>query len=115
MRGSAFEQNPFYGYLPQAIGIFIAKLLDLNVVWMLWLARLANLICYAGIVSFAIKKTPCLKMPLIAIACIPVTLYHASSTSIDALIFALGILAIAYFLYLHESAESSLENKHIII
>ena len=115
MRGSAFEQNPIYGYLPQAIGIFIAKLLDLNVVWMLWLARLANLICYAGIVSFAIKKTPCLKMPLIAIACIPVTLYHASSTSIDALIFALGILAIAYFLYLHESAESSLENKHIII
>ena len=35
--GSAFEQNPFYGYLPQAIGILIAKLLDLNVIWILWL------------------------------------------------------------------------------
>ena len=30
--GSAFEQNPFYGYLPQAVGIFIAKLFDLNVI-----------------------------------------------------------------------------------
>ncbi|WP_407454493.1 hypothetical protein [Methanobrevibacter sp.] len=35
IRGSAFEQNPFYGYLPQGIGIFIAKLLDLNVIWIL--------------------------------------------------------------------------------
>ena len=35
--GSAFEQNPFFGYLPQAIGILIAKLLDLNVLWILWL------------------------------------------------------------------------------
>ena len=115
IRGSAFEQNPFYGYLPQAIGMLAAKLLDLNVVWMLWLGRIANLICYAGIISLAVKKTPCLKMPLIAIACIPVALYHASSVSIDAMIFALGILAIAYFLHMHESEDLSLENKHIII
>ena len=115
VRGSAFEQNPFYGYLPQAVGIFIAKFFDLNVVWMLWLGRIANLICYAGIISFAIKKTPCLKIPLIAVACIPVTIYHAASVSIDSLIFALGILAIAYFLYLHQSDESTLETKHIII
>lgn len=115
MRGSAFEQNPFYGYLPQAVGIFIAKLFDLNVVWMLWLGRIVNLLVYAGIISLAIKKTPCLKIPLIAIACIPVAIYHAASVSIDALIFGLGILAIAYFLYLHQSDDSTLETKHIII
>ena len=38
--GSAFEQNPFYGYLPQALGVLIAKLFDLNVIWMLWLGRI---------------------------------------------------------------------------
>lgn len=37
---SAFEQNPFFGYLPQAIGIVVAKFLDLNVIWILWLARI---------------------------------------------------------------------------
>lgn len=113
LRGSAFEQNPFYGYLPQAIGIFIAKLLDLNVVWMLWLGRLANLICYAGIISLAIKKTPHLKIPFIAIACIPVTIYHASSVSIDSIIFGLGIFAISYFLYLYESKD--IKEKQILI
>ena len=41
---SAFSQNPFYSYLPQAIGIFLAKFLDLNAIWMLWLGRLFNLV-----------------------------------------------------------------------
>lgn len=45
---SAFEQNPFYGYIFSAIGIGIAKLLDLNVIWMLWLGRIFNVIVYAG-------------------------------------------------------------------
>ena len=112
---SAFEQNPFYGYLPQAIGILVAKLLDLNIIWMLWLGRIFNLLCFAGLVSYAIKKTPVLKVPLIAVACIPITIYQASSTSIDSMIFGLGILAVAYFLYMYKSSEASLENKEIII
>ena len=115
IRPSAFEQNPFYGYLPQAIGIFIAKLLDLNVIWMLWLGRIFNLVCFAFLVALAVKITPCLKMPFIAVSCIPVTIFHASSVSIDSMIFGLGILAVAYFLYLHQSSENSIENKHWII
>ena len=39
---SAFSQNPFYSYLPQALGFFLAKILDLNVIWMVWLGRLFN-------------------------------------------------------------------------
>lgn len=115
LRGSAFEQNPFYGYLPQAIGILLAKLLDLNVIWLLWMGRIFNLIFFAFVAALAIKITPCLKMPLMAISCIPVTIYHAASVSIDSMIFALGILAVAYFLYLHQSNENSLENKHLAL
>ena len=115
MRGSAFEQNPFYGYLPQGIGIFIAKLLDLNVIWILWLGRIFNMIFYAGVVALAVKKAPCLKIPIIAIACIPVALYQSASVSIDPMIFALGLLAIAYFMYMYKSDEKSLDNKHIAI
>ena len=110
---SAFEQNPFFGYLPQAIGILIAKLLDLNVVWILWLARISNLLFYAGVVSLAIKKTPVLKIPLLAVACIPIAFYQASSASIDSMIIGLSILSVAYFIYMCRAEERSLTTKNI--
>lgn len=113
--GSAFEQNPFYGYLPQAIGIFIAKLFDMNVIWMLWLARIFNLIFYAGLVSFAVKKTPVLKIPLLSVACIPISIYQAASVSIDSMIIGLGILTVAYFIYLYKADAESLEIKEVAI
>ena len=37
---SAFAQNPFYAYLAQGLGVFLAKCLDLNAIWMLWLVPL---------------------------------------------------------------------------
>lgn len=111
---SAFEQNPFYGYLPQAVGVLVAKLLDMNVIWMLWLGRICNLICYAGLVSYAIKKVNCLKIPLLAVACIPITIYQAASISIDSLIFGLGILLVAYFINLCTSKDNSIQEKQII-
>lgn len=111
--GSAFEQNPFYGYLPQAIGVFIAKFLDMNVIWMLWLGRIFNLICYAGLISLAVKKAPALKIPLLAVACIPISIYQAASLSIDSMIIGLGILTIAYFIYLYKA--ENLDTKEIAI
>jgi uncharacterized membrane protein len=111
---SAFEQNPFYGYLPQALGMLIAKMLDLNVIWMLWLGRIFNLICYAGLISLAIKKTPVLKIPLLVVACLPISIYQAASLSIDSMIIGLGILAVAYFLYLHTAERDSLETSEVI-
>ena len=113
--GSAFEQNPFYGYLPQAIGIFIAKLLDMNVIWMLWMGRIFNLIFYAGLISLAVKKSPVLKIPLLCVACIPISIYQAASVSIDSMVIGLGILTIAYFIYLYKADVNSLEIKEIVI
>ena len=112
---SAFEQNPFFGYLPQAIGVFLAKLLDLNVIWILWLARICNLIFYAGVVSLAIKKTPALKLPLLAVACIPISMYQASSVSIDCMIIGLSILSISYFIYMCRAPDRSLTIKNIAV
>ena len=113
--GSSFEQNPFYGYIPQAFGVFLAKLFDMNVIWMLWLGRIFNLISYAFIISFAIKKAPVLKVPLLAVACIPLSIYQAASVSIDSMIIGLGILTIAYFLYLYKAEEQSLDTKHVAL
>lgn len=111
----AFEQNPFFGYLPQAFGIFIAKILDLNVIWMLWLGGIANLICYAGIVSYAVKKTPIFKVPIIVAACMPMSMFQAASVSSDSMFIALTILLISYFFYLCKSDIRSISNKEICI
>lgn len=112
---SAFAQNPFYGYIPQAIGMDIAKILNLNTIWLLWLGRICNLILYASLISLAVKKTPILKIPLIVMSCIPLTIYQASSLSIDATINGLGILMIAYFFYMYKLPEKSLGKKEIIV
>ena len=111
---SAFAQNPFFGYIAPAIGIAIAKLLDLNAIWMLWLGRIFNALLYAVIVSYAIKETPTLKIPLFVVACIPATLSQASSISIDPVINGLAILVIAIFLKYYKSPENSLDHKSII-
>lgn len=109
------EQNPFYGYLPQALGILIAKLLNLTVMWLLWLPRLMNLIFYAGVVSYSVKKTPIFKIPIIFTACLPMVLFQVTSVSIDSMIFSLTFLLIAYFFYMYKSEENSLTSRNIII
>ena len=112
---SAFAQNPFWGYLPQALGIFVAKLLDLSAIWILWLARICNLICYACLISLAIKITPKFKIPLLAVSCIPITIYQAASASIDSMLFGLGILAVGYFIRLCLSQDGSISIKKIML
>ncbi|WP_409201047.1 DUF2142 domain-containing protein [Methanobrevibacter sp. DSM 116169] len=114
MMSSVFSQNPFYGYIVQAIGILIAKLFDLGIIWTVWLGRLANLIFYGVIVSLAIKKAPIYKVPLLVLSCMPICIFQAASISIDAFIYAFGILAIGYFIYMYKSKEK-VKRKDLLI
>ena len=68
-----------------------------------------------GVISLAIKKTPVLKMPLLAVACIPISIYQAASVSIDCMIIALGIYSIAYFIYMSQAEENSLTSRDIAV
>lgn len=113
LENGAATHNPFYGYLPQGIGIFLAKLLSLDAFYMLILGRIFNSILYAGLVSLAIKKTPILKIPLFAMACLPLCLFQSFSISIDAMINGLAIFVIAYFLYMYKN--KNLDKREIAI
>lgn len=112
---SAFAQNPFYGYLMPAIGMLIAKILDLNSIWLLWLGRIFNTILYASLVSLAVKKSPILKVPLIVAACIPLAIFQIASLSIDSLINGLGILMISYFFYMYKSPKNDITRRDVLI
>lgn len=103
----AFAQNPFYAYLAQGLGVFLAKCLDLNAIWMLWLGRFFNLLLYGAIITLAIKKAPILKFQLLVVSMLPLAIYQAASISCDGLFSALAILAFAYFLYFYKTPKIS--------
>lgn len=112
---SCFVQNPFFGYLAQALGIFLAKLFSLDNIWMLWLGRLFNLLVYTSLATIAIKKTPILKMPMFVVACFPLTIIQAASLSIDSMILGLSLLCLAYIFWMYKAEEKTLTKKHIAI
>lgn len=49
-------------YIPQATGILLAKLFGMKEIWLLWAARISNLLFYALVVSLAIKIAPKMQM-----------------------------------------------------
>ncbi len=102
---SCFAHNPFYAYLISAFGIFLAKLLDLNVIWAMWLGRFFNLLFYAVVCSYSIKKAPVYKIPLFIVSCIPLAIYQAASFSADCFIISVSIFSIAQFIYLYKSSK----------
>lgn len=102
---SAFQQNPFFGYLAQGLGILLAEILSLNQIWMLWLARAFNVLLYAALAAYAVKKTPIGKHLFFVMAAVPLAIYQISSVSIDATIFGLALVAVAYLFSLIKSSE----------
>ena len=110
-----FSQNPFYGYISSAIGLKLAKILNLTEIFALWFARFFNLLMYASFAYIAIKKAPILKMPLLVCSCIPLAIYQSSSVSIDAFVYGISLIIIGYFLYLYKSKPKSIKIKNIIL
>lgn len=115
LSNSAFQQNPFYAYIAPAIGIGIAKILDLNNIYLLWFARICNLLLYMGLCGIAIKKTPFLKMSMAVMACFPLSIIQAASCSCDAFIFSFTLIVIAYLAKMYKAKDYSLTKKNIAI
>lgn len=113
--GSAFLQNPFYGYVVSALGLVLAKLLDLNQIWLLWMGRLFNLLLYTSICTIAIKKSPIMKMQMLVVSCLPLAVDLGASLSMDALTISLSLLCIAYFFKMYKSNSKSITKRNILI
>lgn len=77
------DQNPLL-YLASAGAVFLAYLLHLGFTPALMLGRLANLLLFAALASFAVRVTPCGKRIFTAAALLPMTLHLAASFSRDA-------------------------------
>lgn len=107
--------NLFIGYIPQAIGVLVAstlgRIFNISSVFILLFGRMCNLIFYAIIVRYAIKKTPIFKIPIAVIALMPMSLFIATSFNPDTTTYGLVFLLISYFLYLYN--KENIEVKDI--
>ena len=102
--------SPFYSYILSALGIMLAKILNLTEIWALYFARIANLLLYGAVAYFMIKTIPKFKLPLLVIATIPLCISQASSPSYDAFILTFSLIIITYFvkMYCGEINEKNL-------
>ncbi|MCL2749550.1 MAG: DUF2142 domain-containing protein [Coriobacteriia bacterium] len=84
--------------VPAAIGISIARLLNLGSDLTFYSGRFFNLLFFALLAYFAVRITPRGKIAMMAIALLPMTLHVVSSYSYDAGTFGLAFLVTALFL-----------------
>lgn len=106
--------NLSFLYFPQTIGILLAKILHLNVIWMLWLGRFFNLLVYCILISVAIKLADKWSFVLFYMASLPISIQQAASFSPDVLINGLSILLIAYFIHLYCKEDKCITKRELL-
>lgn len=89
-------------YLATTVGVFIARNLYLNPIWIFYIGRLFNVFTYSLLSYFAIKLVPSRKMKKIIgiIALFPMSINLAASFSPDTIINGFTLLSISYALKL---------------
>lgn len=107
--------NMTFLYFPQAIGVFVAKILELDVIWMLWLGRIFNLCWYAFLVFLSVKIAPKMKFLLLFMSMLPISIQQAASFSPDATINGLAFLLIGYFLSLYCKEDKEISRKEMLV
>lgn len=75
----------FLGYIPQALGVAAGRLAGADALVCMYLARLANLLCYAALCGMAVYMAGRFLPILVALELCPVSLFMAASCSSDAL------------------------------
>lgn len=87
-------------YLPQILGVTLARLLNLNGIWLYYLGRLFGLLAYLGITCLAIRLIPFGKRMLFFTACLPMCMQQAAVLTYDTAILSCAFLMTAHILYL---------------
>lgn len=93
-------------YLPQAMGITLARLLHFGYIPLVYTGRLFNLLAFAFMAALAVRLIPFKKELLMAVSCLPMTLHLAASFSYDSAFIGLSMLFISWCFYLAYEKET---------
>lgn len=85
----------FIPYIFEAIGIFIGNLLSVNVLWLIWFARIGNITAFAVCSFFAIRLLPRSKLLLVTLCLQPVMLYLGATAGFDSVMLGFLYLGLA--------------------
>lgn len=86
------------GYIPSAIGLWIARLFHFSFSAMIQFARICNLLSYCLAIAVAIRVAPSKKGLFVFVGMLPTSLFLASCFSYDAWLISFTMLGFAYFL-----------------
>lgn len=95
-------------YIPNAIGLFLGRVLSLSYSAMFVLGRFTNLLAYATLVYLAIKKIKSGKMLLASVALLPPCIFMAASYSRDPWMIGFIMLGFAYLIGEIQTPEKKL-------
>lgn len=113
---SAIVNAPVYDYIFSAIGITIARMLNLNYFWLVYIGRMMNLIVYMVIMYYAVKIAPYGKLFLLNLSQIPLLLVRVSTFNYDLLIIALCALLVTLVMKtISEQKEMNKREKILIL
>lgn len=102
-------------YLPQALGIFIARLFTENI-WVIgYAAKLANFISTGAVLYYSIKHTPVGKNIFIAVALLPMSLQCFTVITADGLALAFAMALTAFVLYMRYDAKEKMTKKQRVL
>ena len=104
----------FVQYIPQAIGIALARIFTDSTYLITCAGRLVNMIVAIVLLYLAIKIMPFGKKLLLIPAMIPITIEGFTSLSPDAMTIAMSFLYIAYILQLAFGKKKKIETKEKI-
>ncbi len=76
-------------YLPQVVGVGIARALNLPPLWLVYAGRFCALAAFVALVFWAIRLTPVCPWGFAVLALLPATIFQAASLSADSLTNAL--------------------------
>ena len=102
-------------HLPQAIGMFLARIFGEGVSVQCYAARLANFAVAVFLIYNAIKLVPFKKNVVFFLAMLPITLNEIASMAADALAISMCLFYICYILYLKYDVNKNQINKKDII
>lgn len=98
--GHAAMEVANHAYLPQAIGISLARIFGMGQIPTIYLGRLCNLLFFLLCGYLAIRLAPFGKQVFLGVSMLPMTLELVSSLSYDGFAIGMGMLFTAYVLYL---------------
>ena len=102
---------PFLVYVPQAVGIAIARIFDPSAVLLLYAGRVGNLVVWLILVYAAVRIAPAGRWLLLVLALMPMSVRLAASLSADTLTNALSLLLIAVVLRASQNREARISLK----